>query len=193
VDGLFDPDGYQSGFSDITALMVFSHQTHMINLLTRAGWEARAADPALHPSLAGATNEDTITDMLRGIAGELVDYLLFIDEAPLRSQVHGTSGFEERFSAGRPADRRGRSLYQLDLKRRLLRYPCSYLIYSPAFDALPQRMKDAVFERMWQILSGQERDPRVRSALSLSDRQAIVAILRDTKPDLPAYFQAVTK
>jgi hypothetical protein len=43
------------------------------------------------------------------------------------------------------------------------------------------------------VLSGQERGERYRSALSLADRQAIVEILRDTKKDLPAYFQNVSR
>jgi hypothetical protein len=43
------------------------------------------------------------------------------------------------------------------------------------------------------VLSGEEQDDRYRAALSLADRQAIVEILRDTKTDLPAYFQAVTR
>jgi hypothetical protein len=76
----------------------------------------------------------------------------------------------------------------LDLERRLLRYPCSYMIYTDAFDALPDPVKAALYERMWEILSGQVRsDPYTQ--LSLADRQAIVEILRETKPDLPGYFQ----
>ena len=67
-----------------------------------------------------------------------MDYLLFIDEAPLPGPVHGTSGFAEKFAAKGPFDRRGRSLRQLDLRTRLLRYPCSYMIYSQAFDSLPR-------------------------------------------------------
>jgi hypothetical protein len=74
-----------------------------------------------------------------------------------------------------------------------MKYPCSYLIYSPAFDALPAGAKDPIYRRMWEVLSGQERDVRYREALSLEDRQAIVEILRDTKPDLPSYFQNVTR
>ena len=93
----------------------------------------------------------------------------------------------------RAARQKGRSLHDLDLNRRLMKYPCSYLIYSPAFDALPARAKDPIYRRMWQVLSGEEQGERYRSALSLADRQAIVEILRDTKTDLPAYFQAVTR
>jgi hypothetical protein len=194
VDSLFDPDGYQSRFSDIAALLVFSHQIHMVNLLTRASWEARAADPALHPPyIADPAEQQRIADMMRGIANEVVDYLLFIDEAPLPQGVHGSSGFTERFSAIGPHDREGRSLHELDLERRVMKYPCSYVIYSPAFDALPPAVKDPIFQRIWQILSGEEHAARYRSALSRADREAIVEILRHTMNDLPPYFQRVQR
>ena len=66
------------------------------------------------------------------------------------------------------------------------------MIYSEAFDALPAKAKEMVYARMWQILSGQDRQQRY-SVLSLPDRQAIVEILRDTKKDLPGYFQPVMR
>jgi hypothetical protein len=191
TDGLFDADGYPSTFSDIAALLVFSHQTHMTNLLTRAGWEARAADPMLHSSFAAAvTANPNIAGAMRAIAREVVDYLLFVDEAPLADAIRGSSGFAERFSESGPRDSKGRSLHELDLRRRLMKYPCSYLIYSPAFDALPPAIKEPIFERLWQVLSGQDADPKYRAALSFADRAAIVEILRDTKQDLPSSFQA---
>jgi hypothetical protein len=131
--------------------------------------------------------------MMKGVAGEVVDYLLFIDEAKLTGRVRGQSGFAERFSARGPRDRQGRSLYELDLNQRLMKYPCSYLIYSPAFDALPASAKDPIYRRLWDVLSGQEQDARYRSALSRTDRQSIVEILRDTRKDLPGYFQGAVK
>jgi hypothetical protein len=85
-------------------------------------------------------------------------------------------------------DGQGRSLRQLDLNRRLLTYPCSYMIYSAAFDAMPTRAKDAVYRRLWRVLSGQERGEPY-SHLAAADRQAIVDILRATKKDLPEYFR----
>jgi hypothetical protein len=42
---------------------------------------------------------------------------------------------------------------------------------------------------MWRILSGQVADVRYRR-LSSGDRRAIVEILRDTKRDLPDYFES---
>jgi len=188
VAGLFDADGFVGSTSDIGALLTFSHQTQMTNLLTRASWEARAADPALHPGGPGQTQ--LVETLMSGVADEVVDYMLFVDEAPLPGAVSGRSGFAERMSASGPRDRRGRSLYELDLRRRLMKYPCSYLIYSPAFDALPPLAKTPIYRRLWQVLSGQAREPRYR-ALSLADRRAVVEILTDTKSDLPTYFTTV--
>ena len=190
VAGLFDADGYPALTSDVAAHLVFTHQVGMTNLLTRAGWQARVADPLLHPPFTSSPGEEErIALMMTGVASEVVDYLLFIDEAKLTAPVRGRSGFAERFSTLGPRDRKGRSLHELDLNRRLLKYPCSYLIYSPAFDALPPRAREPIYKRMWDVLSGRDQDARYQAALSRADRQSIVEILRDTKKDLPRYFQ----
>ncbi len=159
----FDTTRYLTPYSDIVALMVFEHQTRMMNLITRIGQPG--AD-------------------LTAAAKDLVDNLLFLDAAPLPDRIEGTSGFTEKFSALGPRDRKGRSLRQFDLQTRLMRYPCSYMIFTAAFDGLPAPAKEAVYQRMWLDLSGRVAAPR----LSPEDREAIVEILRDTKPDLPVYF-----
>jgi hypothetical protein len=174
-----DADHYLAPHSDIAALLVFEHQMHMINLLTRIGWDAR---------MLASTHAPDARAVLDRSADELVDYLLFADETPLPAPVSGTSGFAQQFSSAGPVDTRGRSLRQLDLRTRLLRYPCSYLIYSEAFDALPPPARDAIYERMWRVLSGQDGGPKY-ARLSSTDRRAIVEILRDTKESLPAYFR----
>ncbi len=181
LEGRFDARGYLSAHSDIAALMVFQHQSHMTNLITRVGWEARIAAYEHRLDLAGGPLRDTVT--------ELVDYLLFVDEEPLTATVAGTSGFAEMFAAQGPADRGGRSLRQLDLARRLLRYPCSYMVYSDAFRALPIDVREAIYRRMWDILSG--RDPSAKYArLSGADRRAVAEILTDTLHDLPGDLRA---
>jgi hypothetical protein len=132
TEGLYDPDGYLSSSSDIAALMVFAHQAQTVNLMIHAGWEARAADPALHPGTPPA-NEALLAPLLQAVAEDVVDSLLFIDEARFDGRVQGASGFAERLAAEGPQDSKGRSLRQLALTGRLMRYPCSYLIYSPMF------------------------------------------------------------
>jgi len=178
LKGRIDTDAFLSPDSDIVALTVFDHQMRMMNLLIRMGWEARYA--------SYEHRTDTAV-RIRDVASELVDYLLFVDEAPLNGPLKGTSGFAETFAAQGPRDSKGRSLRQFDLQKRLMRYPCSYMIYSDAFDQLPVEAKGAVYRRMWQILSGDEKGPRY-ARLTLADRTAIVEILRETKKDLPAAF-----
>ena len=185
-NGAFDTSPYLTPHSDVVALMVLNHQLHMINVLTRLGWEARIA---AHDMPAGSTA--SLPPHVRDLARDLVDYLLFVDEAPLPSPVAGASAFAREFSSKGPHDGRGRSLRALDLNHRLLRYPCSFMIYTDAFDALPAAVKNLVYERMWGVLSGKETN-KVYARLSLADRRAIVEILRETKKGLPEYFRAVT-
>ena len=173
----------------MTALLVFQHQTRMMNLLTRIGWEVRVAKTQGGSDAGGA---EAAAAAARATAQEVVDYLLFVDEAPLPGPMAGTSGFTEQFSARGPRDRHGRSLRELDLERRLLRYPCSYMIYSDVFDALPPEAREAIYVRMWQILSGQDSDAKYER-LTRADRQSIVDILRDTKSSLPDYFGRVER
>ena len=182
VEGQFDLKGYPTPYSDVVPQLVLAHQTNMTNLITRTAWEARLAASQPSPDANARVSE---------AARDLVDYLLFVDEAPFVGPVHGSAGYAEVFTKAGPRDSKGRSLREFDLRRRIFRYPCSYMIYTPAFDKLPPRAKDVVYARMWEVLSGREKAPRYRS-LTLADRQAIVEILRDTKPDLPSFFQPVT-
>ena len=72
---------------------------------------------------------------------------------------------------------------------RLLRYPCSYLVYSEAFDGLTPAVKAAAYRRIFEILSGRDRSPRY-AHLSAADRLAVAEILRATKVDIPGDLEA---
>jgi hypothetical protein len=185
LDGKFDLDGYPSRYSDVAALMTLNHQVRMINLMTRVGYETRIA---LEQRQRNAPSAAAADRLIAADASELVDYLLFVGETPLPEKFESTSGFQQQFERYGPRDRRGRSLKQLDLESRLFRYPCSYMIYSPAFDGLPQATRDAIYTRMWDVLSGKDRD-RKYARLTPQLRADIVDILLDTKPGLPEYFQ----
>jgi hypothetical protein len=54
----------------------------------------------------------------------------------------------------------------------MFRYPCSFLIYSAQFDALPPAALSRVYGRLHEALTG-------------ADRKAILEILLDTKKNLP--------
>ena len=174
----FDPSGYLSGQSDIVALMTLEHQTRMTNLMIRAGWEARINDPSAKAQF------DTDLE-------SLVNYMLFADEATLRGPVVGVSTFTQTFAARGPRDHQGRSLREFDLQKRMFRYPLSYMIYSETFDAMPDQVRERVYRRLYDVLTGREQSDKFKR-LSADDRRAVLEILRETKPGLPAYFKTET-
>ena len=103
--------------------------------------------------------------------------------------MKGTSGFAEEFAAKGPRDGKGRSLREFDLKTRIFKYPCSYLIYSEDFDALPAPAKTYVYHRLLEVLSGRDQSGDFER-LTKADRQAVLEILLATKTDLPDEWNA---
>jgi hypothetical protein len=167
--------------SDIVALMVLEHQTQMHNRFTRANYAVRRAR---HRRETGRGDRNQMDAAVAESAELIVDYLLFRDEAGLESPIRGSNAFAEDFAAGGPRDSQGRSLRDFDLETRLFRYPCSYLIYTSAFDTLEPRLLGAVYDRLLAVLTADAADDGY-GHLSVGDRRAILEILRETKPGLP--------
>jgi hypothetical protein len=194
LSGKFDASAYAAPGSDIVALLVLEHQAETHNLLTRASYQARLAlrdEEAMNRALGrpGGHRSETTTSRIESAGEALVRHMLFVDEPVLTDPVEGTSSFAEEFESRGPRDAMGRSLRELDLKRRLFRYPCSYLIYSESFDALPAEVRDYVYKRLWQVLTSDDDEAGDFSHLKRSQRRAIREILAETKPGLPDYWK----
>lgn len=189
LSGLVDTSPYLTPHSDIVALMVLEHQVKLHNLLIATNYHARMAlfyEASINKALGRPADylSESTQSRFKSPAEKLIRYLLFIDEAPLAGPVAGTSAFAQDFAARGPRDPQGRSLREFDLTRRLFKYPCSYEIYSAAFDALPDVARDYIYRRLHEILTGQDPSSDF-AALSAADRQAILEILLATKPTLP--------
>ncbi|MDA1049793.1 MAG: hypothetical protein O3C40_04860 [Planctomycetota bacterium] len=175
--------------SDIVALMVLGHQAFVHNRIAAANFSgrttARDAD-VMNRALdrSHSYESDSTQRRYASAAEKVVECLLMVDEHQLSEPIAGTSTFAEDFAAQGPFDSQGRSLRQFDLRRRLFRYPCSFLIYSAAFDGLPDRVREQVYQRLWEILTGLDQSERF-AHLTPADRQAILEILCETKEGLP--------
>jgi hypothetical protein len=193
----FDTTPYLTAHSDIVAQLVQAHQTQMHNLITLTNYQTRLALHAeaarIHKSgtldlpaekLSPKSLSDAARKQYEGPAEELLRYLLFVDEALLEEPIKGSSNYTAEFAARGPRDEHGRSLRDFDLRTRLFKYPCSYLIYSEAFDALPEPAKSYVYRRLLEVLSGRDQSPAF-ARLSAEDRRAILDILLATKRGLP--------
>ena len=88
LTAFFDVSRYLSPSSDIVALMVLEHQTHMQNFITRLNYAATLA-------LAQYGH----VDYLKSATEAFLKYLLFVEEAPLSAPIKGTSDFATAFAA----------------------------------------------------------------------------------------------
>jgi hypothetical protein len=176
LEGFFNTARYLAPTSDIVALMTLEHQTRMTNLMTRIGWDARIA-----------LREGANREKINGEIEELIGYMLFVDEEPLKEPVKGVSTFTKTFAERGPRDAKGRSLRDFDLQKRLFRYPLSYMIYSAAFDGMPEMVRERVYQRLYDVLIGKEKS-QTFAGISPADRQAVLEIVRATKPKLPKYW-----
>ncbi|HET6572036.1 MAG TPA: hypothetical protein VFG68_00410 [Fimbriiglobus sp.] len=190
----FTVANYLSPHSDVVALIVLEHQVECHNRIARASILTRQAlhhEATLNKELGEPAGKrwDSTTRRIRSAGEPLVQYLLFSGEAKLTDPVAGTSDFAREFAARGPADESERSLRQFDLKTRLFKYPCSYLVYSKAFAELPAPVKDYVLRRLHEVLTGKDTTEPFRH-LSAADRKAVLEILRATLPGLPGYWRA---
>jgi hypothetical protein len=193
LKGQIDTGMYLTPHSDLIALMVLEHQAEGHNRITAANYQTRLAHRdadiinEMDNAPKGRLTESTAR-RVDGAAEQLVKYLLFADEAPLTEPLKGTSGFADEFAKRGPFDKKGRSLRDFDLATRLFKYPCSYLVYTPAFDGLPATVKERFYQRLWDVLTAKEIGKEY-AHLSASDRRAIKDILIETKPGLPDFWR----
>jgi hypothetical protein len=192
LEGLVDTRPYLTSHSDLIALMILEHQAEAHNLITRANFGTRSAlhrEAALREALGDEGDEppgewSSTKSRIASVGEPLVRYFLFSGEARLDAPIRGSSSFAEEFQQLGPRDSQGRSLRDLDLERRLMRYPLSYLIYSEAFTALPDPMRQYIYRRFHEVLTGQDTS-REFAHLSPQDRRNILEVVRETKDDLP--------
>jgi hypothetical protein len=185
--------------SDVVALLVLEHQTWLQNLITRVNYKVRTvmSREGDGESAAAPRTWDDINagdqKRVRLMIEPLVRALFFQEAAPFTARIEGSSGFAKRFAQLGPKDSKGRSLRELDLNTRLLRYPLSYVIYSEQFDALPRYALDYLHERIVEVLEGKDTTG-ISARISAADRAAIAQILAETKPSLalPAARAAAT-
>jgi hypothetical protein len=194
LTGRFNTASYLTPHSDIVALMVLEHQAEMHNRLTRANFLGRMAlfeEAELNKALGrppGYKSEST-QHRIQSAGEPVVEYMLMSGETELTDPIRGTSPFADEFVQRGVRDSQGRSLRELELQHRLFVHPCSYLIYSETFDALPMPVRDYVLRRLWEVLTGRDTS-KAFAHLTPSDRQSILQILLATKPNLPEYWRS---
>jgi hypothetical protein len=179
LESKFDVTKHLAGTSDIVALMTLEHQVGMANRINALIYQYNRLK---HDGVSEADWALLDVDI-----DDLVGYMLFVDEAPIKQAVQGVSTFTRTFAARGPRDRKGRSLRDFDLQTRLFKYPLSYMVYTELFDRTPAPILDRIYRKLFDVLAGGSAVGKY-AALSAADRQAVLEIIRDTKPNLPDYW-----
>jgi hypothetical protein len=168
----FSFDTYPVAASDILPQLLLEHQAGFVNCVVEASYRTRTA---LYTS-KGKLNSEQERE-LDEQAAIITRYLLFADEAPLPSGgVEGDANYKTDFLRTRRTVR-GISLKDFDLRTRLFKYRCSYMIYSPVFAGLPAEIKTRVYGRLRAAL---DLDNREYDYLPAVEKKAIRNILKAT-------------
>ncbi len=177
----FSYDHYPVAGSDILPQLLHEHQIGFANRVIEATYQTRTLLATDHGNLT-----TTHAAELDEKAKSLVRYLLFADETPLPAGgITGDTAYKTDFARTRRPSPAGASLKDLDLKTRLFRYRCSYMIYSDIFTGLPPEMRQRVDQRLAQALSETKPQPEF-AYLPPEEKHTIRAILKATLKNPPA-------
>jgi hypothetical protein len=191
LSGHFNTSRYLRPDSDIVALMTLEHQVAMHSRLTEAAYDLRSAitrQKALRRELNEPETDEFVGStktVAESHAQKVLQCLLFCGEAEMPDGgIDGSRDFKDAFRANRRTSPEGKSLKDFQLLTRLFKYRCSYLIYSAQWDALPERFRLLLYDRLLAILTATS-PVRGFEHLGPGERTDILQILRTTKQDLP--------
>jgi len=169
-------DRYPVPTSDILAHLLHEHQVGFVNRAVKATYDVRTALHASDGKLTPAAEA-----IIAKHARELVRYILFADEVALPAGgIEGDALLKKDFLKNARKTKTGQSLRDFDLKTRLFKHRCSYMIHSAAFTGLPTPLKKQVIANLRAALDPARADSE-SSHLSADEKHAIAAILSATK------------
>ena len=163
----YRPETYPVATSDVLAHLLQEHQVGFVNRAIKATYDTRAA-------LAAGEAEAVIQKY-----GEtLAQYLLFTEETPLPAGgLDGDTALKQFFLARARKTPQGASLRELDLRSRMFKHRCSYMIHSAAFTGLPAALKTAVLNNLRVAIT---TDHALGAHLPSAEKQVIHSILTAT-------------
>lgn len=168
--------------SDILPHLVHEHQIGFENRLVRGIYIVRQLKHDRKGMLGNAEQEE-----IDAWAQDFARYVLFADEAKFpREGIEGDPAYVRDFLEGRVTSKRGLSLKDLDLKTRLFKHRCSFMLYTDTWEHAPKEIKDRVYYRMAEAL--RDAQPSMPH-LAAEERRVIREILKETMRDLPAWWR----
>lgn len=177
---LFDFNRYPVATTDVLAQLIHEHQIGFVNRASAATYRTRGLLHQGQGQLDAAAGEK-----LDAEAASFARYILFADEVPLPGGgVTGDPVYKADFLKTRRAVQ-GASLKDFELRTRLFKNRCSYMIESASFRGLPPEFKQRLYRRMSQALDVARPDPEY-AYLPAAEKQSIRTLVKASLTDLPA-------
>ena len=162
--------------SDVLAHLLHEHQVGFVNRAVKATYDTRTA---MHAGGDKITPQAEV--LIAKHARALTRYLLFADEAALPAGgIGGDALLKKDFAKRARRTKAGLSLRDFDLRTRIFKHRCSYMIHSAAFTGLPAPLKQRVFVNLRIALAPGKPHPDSMH-LPAAEKQAITRILSETK------------
>lgn len=169
--------------SDILPHLIHEHQIGFENRLVYAIYTLRQLkheNKGLMAASAKAEIEERAEEMAR--------YITFAEEAKLPAKgITGDAAYAADFLRDRRLTKSGLSLKDLDLKTRIFKHRCSYMLYTDTWKEAPRELKDRVYYHMALYL--RDQPDAQHSHIPATERLAIRSILKETMNDLPSWWR----
>ncbi len=170
--------------SDILPHLMHEHQMGFENRLVRGIYTVRQLKFEEKGMLGAAAKQE-----IDEVAQEMARYILFADEAKFpREGIQGDETYAKDFLSDRKPSKRGMALKDLDMRTRMFKYRCSYMIYTDTWKQTPKELKERIYYRMAEALRDTNPPPTM-AHLPVEERRAIREILKDTMNDLPVWWR----
>jgi hypothetical protein len=169
--------------SDILPHLIHEHQIGFENRLVYAIYTVRQLKHENRGMLGGAAKAE-----IEERAQELARYIMFADEAKFPSRgITGDPAYAQDFLRDRKVTKAGLSLKDFDMKTRMFKHRCSFMLYTDTWKQAPKELKERIYYHMALYL--REQPDSQHAHLSPPERMAIRGILKETMTDLPAWWR----
>jgi len=174
---------YPGEGSDRVALLILEHQSELHRLLAHLSLQTQTAlySQRKFDELLGRTERlsDSTKRQIKSVGDKVLRYMFFKDEAELPCISLKYSPYAQYFNGNGPKDSKGRSLYDLRMAGQMFEYPFCYMVYSDAFQSLPDEALEYLTAELAAILNP-DSNYEGYNHLTRSDKLVIRQILEET-------------
>ena len=155
--------------SEVLTHLIFDHQAGFVNRAIKSNYLLRLTQ------LPDNLDEHQLN--FKKSISDLVKYSLFDKEPNLSLKINQNSHFKTDFLITPHKLKTGESLRELDLKTRLFKYRCSFMLFSDFFKNNPPEIKKVVYKEIKQNLLSETPILNPENSFPENEKEIILQLL----------------